>query len=330
MTDTNNSTTDELYLMQRSPDGKFTSGKRIEQPDIPMGFYVSHNTLVMNYYNDSSDKIISFMGEMEKEKFHSLVQRVTIDFDRAMFSSKFDNWYELTTNSFNAIKMNNHSLEAKIKEFPYSPVSELDNLTSCVDLQCQLSIISLLSHYKYDPEYFSRCSDLFQYIENLTNSLKGLIISFLISTNEDHKSTRNNVILSKLFYLLKNKEISNPQIKRFESITGIDSYQLLFKISSEVEYCRPSHGFRSVCSIDSVEKEEYGQYHSFYSGYKQISNSEILDILFSLFEKAKSIDSLQNYLIHNMSNNFDDVVNFDIVNSMLKGSGPDLKLDVQP
>ncbi|MFS4412468.1 hypothetical protein [Providencia sp. T47] len=329
MTNTINSSTNELYLMQRSPDGKFASGKRIEQPDIPMGFYVSHNTLVMNYYNDSSDKIISVMGEMEKEKFHSLVQRVTMDFDRAMFSSKFDNWYELTTNSFNAIKMNNSSLEAKIKEFPYSPVSELDNLTSCVDLQCQLSIISLLSHYKYDPKYFSRCSELFQYIENLTNSLKNLISSFLISTNEEHKNTRDNVIFSKLFYMLKNNEISNSQIKKFESITGIDSYQLLSKISNEVQYYTPCHGFRAVRSINNVENEEYRYSYSFYSKYKQISNSEILDILCSLFERAKSIQSLQDYLMHDLPSNFNDVINFDIVDSMLKGPVSDFKLDVQ-
>lgn len=324
-------TTNELYSMQRGQDGKFVSGQRIRDVELPVGFFQINNVLILNYF-DHSDRYMQALMDAKKEDLSVLLMKCLRGFNRAMDNEKYQGSESLIENAIEWLLRSNYEIDCASIVFNESPyASQLKNLQSVVDMRSQIIIIALLTSYKLDSKCFHKESGIFEHIDSLLSMTKEILRGYLLGSgdlvNRRGKPIDNcHVIFSRLSALIKNSDINEDKLTLISDALNLSTFSILKDIIGGLKlvsnrdfhdgYC--SHVMVSTSSI--CLPESFGSHVSSVFSFDDSNEPHaILSKLLTMYRKVQSIHDMKEYLLSTISSNDERVETNEIVNTLLLG-----------
>ncbi len=308
-------TTNELYSMQRGQGGKFVSGQRIHNAELPVGFFQVNNTLILNYY-DSSDKYLAALEKDKNEDLTLLLKKCLRGFDRAMYGENYTVSESLIDDSLLWLSKNKANVDCALQEFNDSPMAySLKNLQSMIDVQAQVIIIALLTSYKINSKLFLRELNIFEHIDSLLTVGKSALRSYLFGAsglvNRNNKPTNNcHVIFSRLSDFIKNDEINESELATIAGMLDFSAFSVLKDIIDDMKLVSDGD-FNNGCMDHIMESKSYiilpesqrRHVSSFFTYNDDNKPRNILRALIVMCKKISSINDMKEYLLSTVANN---------------------------
>lgn len=338
MSESKTLTTNELYSIQRGQGGKFVSGRRIHNTDLPIGFYQENNTLILNYY-DSSDKYIAALEAEKKEEFSALLKECLSDFDRAMHSDKFNAFSELINKLMRLLDKNKHNINNTLASFIQEPtiatslwmindspviLLTFDKFNAVIDTQCQIIIASLLTSYKYDSSYFPRDENIFQHVDYILQQVKIALHKYLFGVDGavPRHSTTCNVIYSRLAELIKNGTIDEDAFTTLSDIILLTPFSMLKQIIDDTEISNINNYNQGIIDLRMITRSVISKQEMLVHqplSFDDTSDDLIFKSLITMYKKVKSISDMKEYLLSTITDNDKnkDTGKVDIVKTLL-------------